>query len=438
MNQQFQDRMKTLLKDEYDDYIDSFQKVRYQGIRKNLLKDSGNLLTTTFKLKHTPFCEEGYYTLETISGNHPFHKMGLFYMQEPSATAVVTVLDPQIDDWVLDLCAAPGGKSTQIASKLQNTGFLVSNEFIQKRAVILMSNLERMGVSEAMVVNATTRVLCKEMMGCFDRVVVDAPCSGEGMFKKHDKAMQEWSLANVEACAKRQLEILEDAYIALKKDGILVYSTCTYAIEENEEVIYQFLSQHQDMELLDCGVSFGRSGVPYKDMEVSKLRRIFPMDGGEGHFIAKLKKTGEQTKASLSYYKDRKLDVSIKSFLMDQLSDITGYYYEQNQKLYKKDTPFIQLKKVHVLRQGMECGEMIKGRFEPHHHFYMSAKHLPLLKYKVILDEEEVKIYLQGNVLNKVVDKGYVALMYKGFVIGFGKSDGKQIKNKYPKGLRVV
>ena len=429
--------MKEMLQDEYEAYVKSLEILMYKGIRKNLLKCNDTILEKTFSLEPSSFCEEGYYIKNEVSGNHPFHLAGLFYMQEPSAMSVVTILDPQENDWVLDLCAAPGGKSSQIASRLRNTGLLVSNEIVTSRSQILLSNMERMGVSENMIVNNEPKIICKEFQGCFDKIVVDAPCSGEGMFKKHEKAWQDWSEEHVEACSYRQSQILEEAYLALKEEGILVYSTCTYAIEENEKVIYDFLQNHEDMQLVDCNALFGRAGFAYQDLDVSKVRRVFPMDKGEGHFIAKLKKVGASEKSKLDFEKSAKLESYVHSFFQDQLKDLPLYFYIHNQKVYCKNTPFIKLKKGKVLRQGILCGEMVKNRFEPHHHFYMASSLDPYRKKVIELTKEEVNIFLSGNVVSHACDKGYVALAYEGHILGFGKSDGSVIKNKYPKGLRV-
>lgn len=438
MNELFLARMKQYLDDEYDAYIKTLNEPAYKGIRVNLLKEDRQLLESTFSLTSSPFCEEGYYCNDTISGNHPYHLQGLFYMQEPSASSVVKILDVKENDWVLDLCAAPGGKSSQIASMLAHTGFLVSNEINNHRAQILLSNLERMGVSENMITNTSPDIICKEMQGCFDKVVVDAPCSGEGMFKIHEKAMEDWSEEHVYSCATRQLIILNEAYHALKQDGILVYSTCTYAIEENEAVIYEFLKQHKDMQLINCNVSFGREGIAYQELASDKVRRIFPMDKGEGHFIAKMKRVSEQPKAKLELLKNSHLDECVSTFMNTQLNNLPKYFYENKGKVYAKNQPFIKLKKTKILRQGILCGEIIKNRFEPHHHFYM-ASNLDTMRKKVVeIDEQECTIYLQGNILNKPCEKGYVALSYKNHIIGFGKSDGKVIKNKFPKGLRVI
>lgn len=437
MNELFLKRMKEMLKEEYDSYVNTLDKPAFCGMRKNLLKDSGTLLEDTFALKPSAFCEEGYYMEEKISGNHPYHLQGLFYMQEPSASAPISVLDVMPNDWVLDLCAAPGGKSSQIASKLKHTGLLVSNEIVHSRAQILLSNLERMGVSENMIVSTSCDIICEEMKGCFDKVLVDAPCSGEGMFKKHESAGNDWSVEHVEACATRQLIILNEAYKALKKDGILVYSTCTYSMEENEQVVYAFLKQHPDMELLDCGVSFGRCGFAYKDLDVSKVRRIFPMDKGEGHFIAKFKRNSDNEAVKLSYMKDMPMPSCVTAFLNEQLKQVPQYYCEIDGRVFLKNTPFIKLKRTRILRQGIMCGEIKKQRFEPHHHFYMASILDAYRKKVVALDDEQCQIYLSGNVIEKDVEKGYVGLSYHKHMLGFGKSDGRVIKNKYPKGLRI-
>lgn len=438
MNEIFLTRMQSLLKEEYEAYVETLQMPAYKGIRKNTLKESGSLLEDTFSLSPSLFCKEGYYVEETISGNHPFHLQGLFYMQEPSASSAVSVLDVQQGDWVLDLCAAPGGKSTQIAAALGHTGLLVSNEIVSNRASILLSNLERMGASENIIVNASPEQICKDMQGCFDKVLVDAPCSGEGMFKKHEKAMEDWSEEHVLACANRQLCILKDAYKALKKDGILVYSTCTYAIEENEQVVHAFLEAFPQMELVDCGVDFGRKGYPYKEVDVQKVRRIFPMDKGEGHFIAKFKKNEEEPRASLQELRSDTLPSFVNEWMDTQLGAPLAYAYVHNDKVYMKNTPFLKLKKSKILRQGILCGEIVKQRFEPHHHFYMASYLDTQRKNTVGLNEDECKIFLSGNVVPKECPKGYVCVTYYGHPIGFGKSDGKVIKNKLPKGLRVL
>lgn len=440
MKEQFLQRMQSYLQDDYPAYEKTLEQSAFRGLRVNTSKISLEqfLDLHVCECKPSSICPQSFYIPndEKGLGNHPAHLAGLFYMQEPSASSAVEVLDVQEGDWVLDLCAAPGGKSTQIAAKLNNTGFLVSNEIENKRAQILMSNMERLGFSQCMITNARPDELAKEMQGWFDKVLVDAPCSGEGMFKKHAAAMEDWSVEHVIACGQRQAHILESAYEVLKQDGILVYSTCTYSMEENEEVIYNFIKEHPDMELLDCNVSFGRAGFAYKDLDVSKVRRIFPMDQGEGHFVAKLKKTGPASFSKQKELPSAHLDAFVTTFLKQQLSKTDFYYMQLQDKVYAKQTPFIKLKKVRIIRQGIFVGDIMKNRIEPHQHFYTSSLLEPYYQVRYDMDEEQCRSYLQGNLLQVPNYKGYVTLTYHNHPIAFGKGDGMVIKNKYPKGLR--
>lgn len=429
-----------MLGEEYDAYLETLQKPPYRGLRVNTLKCTADQIQESgiAMLRPAAICADTFYIEDdTRLGNHPYHMGGMFYLQEPSAAGAVEILDVKEHDWVLDLCAAPGGKSTQIAAKLKNTGFLLSNEIDSGRAMTLLSNLERMGVSENMVTCADPRVLCEQLKGCFDKVLIDAPCSGEGMFKKHARAMEEWSEAHVQACAKRQLHILESGCACVKSGGTLVYSTCTYALEENEAVIDQFLRSHPEMELEDCAVSFGRSGIAYGDLDAEKVRRILPMDGGEGHFIAKMRKIGPETSSKL-YFQEAKPRKDVAEWLAGIVDEAFPYAMEENGLIYLKKTPFLLLKKVKVLRQGIQAGIRKAKRIEPMHHLYMSAVLRSHFKQVCVLHElSEAYAYLQGNLIMKSGWHGYVAIAYRGCILGFGKGDGTQIKNHYPKGLRL-
>lgn len=439
MNEEFLSKMKSYLKEEYVEYLKTLEFPPFKGIRVNLLKSDIHDIKERLEipLSETPFSKEGFYIqTEERLGKSIEHLQGLFYIQEPSATSAVEVLDVQKGDWVLDLCAAPGGKSTQIASKLKNSGFLISNDPNASRATILAANMERCGISNAMITNSLPEELCPKIQGWFDKVLVDAPCSGEGMFKKNDHAMLDWSQGHVEACAKRQLKILENAYLTLKKEGILVYSTCTYSMEENERVISEFLKSHPDMKQISCGVDFGREGFDYEFCKGSFVRRIFPMDQGEGHFIAKMIRQSDPF-VSKKHVVSSKMEKEVKEFLKDQLSLDSFYLLEINGRYYLNSQPFLALDRIKILKEGILIGEMIKKRFEPNHHFYMSAYLAPYFKKKLELNHEECLSYLHGYPLNKECEKGYVALEYKGNMIGFGKSDGAVIKNKFPKGLRI-
>ncbi|MDO4467964.1 MAG: RsmB/NOP family class I SAM-dependent RNA methyltransferase [Bacillota bacterium] len=431
MKQEFFDRIQSYIPEEYDAFLQCFEKEMFKGLRVNTKKIDLEMFTKQFPYigAPSPFCKEGFY-IEKNLGNHPYHFAGLYYLQEPSASSAVTILNVQENDIVLDLCSAPGGKSTQIAASLGKEGFLVSNEYDSKRAQILLSNMERLGVMNVLITNSNTKVLCTEFSECFDKVLVDAPCSGEGMIKKHDAAGDNWSVENIEFCAARQKEILQDAYKALRKDGILVYSTCTYAKEENEDVIRWFVENYPDMEVIDPGVSFGREGL-----DLPFARRIFPMDQGEGHFICKLRKNGGGI-SSFKTVKSAKLDKYATSFLNEQMEKDDYYYSIQKDKVYMMQAPFIDVKKVKVVRQGTLVGETIKTRFEPSHAFYLNRE--SKFKNMVDLNVEEMDLFLHGNQISKPCKKGYVAVCVEGHPFGFGKSDGNVIKNKIPKGLRLL
>lgn len=436
MSQEFFQRMKELLKDEFDDYLEALDDPMHKGLRVNTLKWNSEAFLNSglCEAKPTSMSQHIFEIPEDVKlGKTIEHHQGLFYLQEVSACSAVEVLDPQPYDRVLDLCAAPGGKTTQIAMKLDNKGLLITNEIDAQRAQILLSNCERCGVSNAIITNASPDVLCPVLEGTMDKVLVDAPCSGEGMIRKHSVALEEWSLANIKACAARQKRIVDQAVHVLKPGGIMVYSTCTYAMEENEEVIDYLLASHPEMELLDTTDRFGRPGFDYGLCEGSKVRRIFLMDGGEGHFVARLRKK-EGSSKELKKMRLSQVHPSAVQFMKQQL-DVSMNVAVLKDKVYLAEQ-FYDLGKIKILRQGICAGEIIKDRFEPHQHFYSSALLKPHFKKITSCSHDEMIKFMQGEVLMKPVEKGYIGLSYQGHLIGFGKSDGQFIKNKLPKGLR--
>ena len=436
----FLQRMKSLLQDEFDEFLKYYNGENFRGLRVNTLKCSADKLKKLlpFKLEPTPFCPDGYYIPADVSslGNHPLHHAGAFYIQEPSATSAVEMLGVKQGELILDLCAAPGGKSTQIASKLGGTGLLWSNEIVKSRANILLSNIERMGISNAVVSNCHPELLCEKLAGVFDRVLVDAPCSGEGMFRKNNEAQTEWSVEHVKSCAERQLNILNSAKHALKAGGVMVYSTCTFSYEENEGVITQFLNENPDFMLEDPGVSFGRPTL-------ESARRIFPMDGGEGHFAARLRKSGTLYPTKNSYQSNEKLPDSVWDFY-DTLFENRPF----GENLTVKDNKIIILPKNYsnrfnglpILRAGVVLGEIIKNRIEPHHSVFAASD--PALCRSTVdfpSDSAEIKAFLHGEEIAVPANiKGYTAVCVSGIPVGFGKASGGRLKNKYPKGLRTL
>ncbi len=431
-------RMKSLLGGEYDSFLKYYEAEHFRGLRVNTLKCTPEKLKELvgFELKPTPFCPNGFYIPGEVQslGNSPLHHCGAFYIQEPSATSAAEMLGVEEGDFVLDLCAAPGGKSTQIGAMLNGTGLLWSNEIVRNRANILLSNIERMGISNAVVSNAHPEQLCERLAGRFDKVLVDAPCSGEGMFRKNGEAQTEWSVEHVRSCAERQLHILDSAKKALRPGGVLVYSTCTFSREENEGVISRFLDKNPDFVLEDPGVSFGRPTMEH-------ARRIFPMDGGEGHFAARLRKKGESGRISVPV-NTSKADSAILDFY-DSL--FVNRPFGENITVLK-DKIIILPKNyqpadgVPVLRAGVILGEIVKRRFEPHHSAFAAAGKSDCVNaVDFEADSAQIKAYLHGEEIDVPSDvKGYCTVCVDGMTVGFGKASNGRLKNKYPKGLRTL
>lgn len=433
-------RIKSLLGDDFDEFLKFYENENYKGLRVNTLKCSAEKLRmlVDFELVNTPFCKEGFYIPSDVTslGNSPLHHCGAFYIQEPSATSAVEMLGVEKNDFVLDLCAAPGGKSTQIGAKLQGTGLLWSNEIVRNRANILLSNIERMGISNAVVSNCHPDILCNELQGKFDKVLVDAPCSGEGMFRKNSDAQNEWSVEHVKSCAQRQLMILNSAKNALKEGGVMVYSTCTFSQEENEDVITQFLSENPDFELEDAGIDFGRKTLEY-------ACRIFPMDGGEGHFAARLRKKGEGYGSIIPYKNNQKIDDKVWDFYDSLFVDrpfgenlaLVGEKIIILPKNYNRN-----IKNTGIIRAGIILGEIVKNRIEPHHSVFMAAqKNDCRSAVDFDLNSDEIHKFLHGEEIAVPSEvKGYTAVCVNEITVGFGKASNGRLKNKYPKGLRIL
>lgn len=435
--EKFFDEIKNLIPDEFDDFIKCYNEEPYKGLRINTLKCSAEKLKETLKtnLKPTPFCNKGYYYPNNIKlGKHPLHHSGAFYIQEPSATSAVPMLEIQEGDIVLDMCSAPGGKSTQIAAELNSTGLLVSNEIVKNRANILLSNIERMGVKNAVVISAHPQKIAEKLPNFFDKILVDAPCSGEGMFRKDNEAKSEWSYEHTVTCAVRQLEILNSAKHCLKENGVLVYSTCTYNTRENEGVITKFLEENPDFEIEDSHQNYGRNTLKY-------AKRIFINDGGEGHFCCRLKRKSENNGYTQPYkYAKIKNHKEVLDFYYSIFKDkpFTDNFEVIRDKIYILPDNLPDLKGLNVLRAGILLGEIKKNRIEPCHSIFMTKKPEECLNIVDLkADSEEIKKFLHGEEIQIDRDiKGYTAVATEGIVTGFGKASGGNLKNKYPKGLR--
>lgn len=395
------------------------------------------------ELQPAPYSNEGF--LGTVNGKSFLHQAGYEYSQEPSAMIVGTAAAAKPGEKVLDLCAAPGGKSTQLAAQMRGKGLLVSNEIFPKRAKILSENIERWGVSNAIVTNHAPAELVPHFSGFFDRIVVDAPCSGEGMFRKDPDAVKEWTEESPLHCQKRQQEILSSAIKMLKHEGQLIYSTCTFAPEENEEII-SWLVENYPVTIeeipLSQTVSSGRPEWGSVD-GLDKTVRIWPHENqGEGHFVAKLTFHGQNpTRKEKKVRKKRKEQLTKEQeklwteFSMDFHYEITGRLLVFNDHLWEVPELLPSLDGLKVMRTGLHLGDFKKNRFEPSYALALAMKkteNIPCLS----ITQKEWQSYTAGETFQRDGDQGWVLLVLDKIPVGFGKQVKGTVKNFFPKGLR--
>lgn len=430
----FQNRMKELLQQDYESYVSAMGEAPVKGIRINLLKHENTPIEGLTLHPHR-YAVNGWISEQELIGGTPEYLSGCIYSQEPSASFAVTAMGIREGMKVLDLCAAPGSKSTQIAELLHHTGVLIANEIVPSRAQILKENLERHGAANAIVTNSDPRDIAKAFPAWFDAVLVDAPCSGEGMFRKNPQAIEEWSTEHVTSCAARQAEILDTAAACVKPGGILLYSTCTFSIEENEANVQTLLATHQDLELIEIESPGGRPGYPLFE-GANLCRRIYPMDEGEGHFVARFQRH-EQAEASreLPLLKSEPIPASVTAFLKEHLNRQYPYLCKKGDSIYGGAVPFYDVRPARLVRHQVMLGTVRKDRFEPSHACVLSA--YAMFEPCVEITFDELNRYRKGETLLRESPKGWVALTVDGHVIGLAKSDGHLLKNHYPKAFRI-
>jgi len=455
-------RMKRMLGDRFESFIASYEEPRAWGLRLNTRKltpqsPACDQLRALFQLEPVAWCPSGYYyNEETRPGRHPFHAAGVYYIQEPSAMSAAELLDSRPGDIVLDLAAAPGGKSTQIADHLQGQGLLISNEIHPARASILSENIERMGIRNAVVTNASPGHLAQRFPHFFDRIMVDAPCSGEGMFRKEPETIGEWSEAQVANCAARQRDILRDAVRMLKPGGTLAYSTCTFNEEENEETIAWLIAACPELSLV-------------------RMERFWPHERrGEGHFVAVLQHGGadeadEADKAQQAVVMGE-ADHGGRTRRRPKPSGQVGKALQEAMALFEAfaeatlspsftlpdGEPLLfgeqlywlptaggrmssaMLAGLKVPRPGLHLGTVRKNRFEPSHALALAIRREDARTcVDHAADSAETSAYLRGETLSVPCQlKGWTLVTVDGFPLGWGKASGGVLKNHYPKGLR--
>lgn len=454
----FEERMKNLLKDEYTDFLQSYDQKHYSGLRVNTLKITPEEFENIcpFKITRIPWIENGYY----YSGNeqparHPYYHAGLYYIQEPSAMTPANLLPIEPGDKVLDLCAAPGGKSTELAAKLKGEGLLVANDISNSRAKALLKNIELFGVPNAVIVSETPAKLANYFEGYFDKILVDAPCSGEGMFRKSPSIMKNWEQYGVDYYNKLQKEIILFAAKMLRPGGKMLYSTCTFSPEENEGTIKYLLENCPEFHVLNPiehktnkekvsyeGFSYGKPEWVDGTEELKNCIRLWPHKiHGEGHFITLLEKYSSQEKD----YSIGKINHGSLSGEAEEFMSHLNIEWDPKQidiredklYLYPKELPAI--KGLRIMRPGLFLGEMKKNRFEPSQALASSLK---ISEYNQTInlsaeDPDTIK-YLKCETIEVSGDykDGWQLICVDGYPLGWGKLTGQTLKNKYLPGWR--
>lgn len=445
----FTNRMQHMLGNEFPAFMASYDQPRHYGIRVNTLKAGVEEFKkiSPFDLEPVPWAEEGFYIAgDHRPAKHPYYHAGLYYIQEPSAMVTVAVLDPKPGDRVLDLCAAPGGKSTQIAARLARKGVLVANDVNRERLKSLVRNLDMFGVTNHVVLNEVPVRLVQNFAGYFDKIVIDAPCSGEGMFRKDPFAVKSWAEYSVEKCCMMQRSILKVASDLLKPGGYIVYSTCTFAPAENEGMIDEFIKDNPEFELVDIprfpGFSSGCPEWADAGAELRRSIRLWPHKiRGEGHFVALLRKTDGDEKAVASHQPISPSENELKDyydFVRDTLNGPLSGHLRQNQsRLYMVPEGLPDLQGLKVVRPGWYLGELKKNRFRP-----VNSLALGLSKKDAqrTLDfssgSEEVIRYLKGETLNITGERGWLVVCVDGYPLGWAKQLKDMLNNYYPSGWR--
>lgn len=446
----FLERARRLLGEEFDEFLAALEGEPVRGVRANLTKTDTATVARLLggHVRPIRYVENGFILDgEVRIGQTAEHHAGMVYVQDPGAMSALAAVDLRGDELVLDACAAPGGKSSQIAERL-TTGALLSNEYVPKRAKIIVGNFERLGVKNAIVTSLDTAEIKQMYEGVFDLAVVDAPCSGEGMFRKSEEALVEWSEENVFACAKRQAEILDNIAGVVKGGGRLLYSTCTYSPEENEYVIDVFLRRHPDYHLVRVrpeveavtrdGIRTG--GITAENIEY--CRRFYPhVTDGEGQFVALLERD-ENDEMSTILYKDaakplsKSERVTVEKFLVDALGHLPEARlakYGENIVLISHGVP---VPPKSVFMSGVLVGEISGNILKPSHQFFSVYGREFKNQLRLCASDPRVNDYLLGREIDAEGKNGWCAVIYEGAPLGGGKASGGRLKNHYPKGLR--
>lgn len=443
--------MKDLLKEEFTEYEQSFDEPSFAGLRVNTLKLEPEEFEkmSPFSLEPVPWTKNGfYYDKKNTPGKHPYYLGGLYYIQEPSAMTPAAMLPVEPGDKVLDLCAAPGGKSTELAAKLKGKGVLVSNDISSSRAKALLKNIEVFGVQNGVVLSETPEKLSKVFPEYFDKILIDAPCSGEGMFRKDNAIIKAWEKQGPEFFHKIQKSIIDAAVKMLKPGGIMLYSTCTFSPLENETSMQYLLDNYEDFEILhvDAYEHFD-SGKPHwienGSEELKNTFRLWPHHiKGEGHYVALLHKKGEPVEKKPARAKGVKFPKEAEEFMKDVTLDLEGRHIEEyGEWVFLVPDCLPSLKGLHIMRQGLFLGEKKKNRFEPSQSLAMALnKDAYPRTINYAPDDINLMKYLKGETVELDDDNlsGWQLILVDGYPVGWGKASNGRLKNKLAPGWRLM
>lgn len=443
--EKFEENMKSILKEDYEKYRESMGQIAKRGIRVNKNFISTEEFCKLFPYEIEPILkQDNLFCLKTNEkiGNSVFHHAGMIYLQEPSSMLSVLCLDVKDGENVLDLCSAPGGKSGQILEK-DKTGVVVSNEIVRSRANVLLSNIERQGFKNSLITSLAPDVLSGLLPNFFDKVLVDAPCSGEGMFRKEPETISEWNEKIPEFNHIRQLQILKEADKMLKQNGTLVYSTCTFNKTEDEETVAIFAKEYgyEIVALPEIVQNVTVAGEDVLGQKTSLSRKCFPFGNfGEGQYVCKMIKKSENNFEQGRRGKVQGLSKNeialAKQFLKSTINNDNFYFYKLGNNVYISEIPFPELPFGEV-SIGVCIGTLKKDRIEPSHHFFKTYGNEFESKLNLSLNDERVSKYLKGEEIDVSLSlKGFVSVLVHGVPLGGGKAVAGKLKNYYPKGLR--
>lgn len=438
----FVNRMKTQLGVSYEAFEASYDREHYVSLKINTLKITVEKFLEIFpySLKPVPWTKDGfYYRPEDPVTKHPYFYAGLFYVQEPSAMSPVVALAPEPGDLCLDTCAAPGGKSMQIATNIKDQGLLVTNDINETRVKAILRNAEKFGLRNVLILNESPDKIAKTIGNRFDRILVDAPCSGEGMFRKDPRAVKSYETFGPLACQSMQREIIDQLKGLAASNAAIVYSTCTFAPEENEEQIAYLLENPNQF----VSREFGLNTIDYDDVSKRYMTHIWPYQHmGEGHFIASIQATDNfETNYEVEKYLENQPPEAFIEFMATHFTQpMTGFFSLVGEKLYLKPEIKVPTKGLKVVREGLLLGEIKKGRFAPSQ---AMAMYLKMTDFHPVLDlpasGDEVVRYLKGEtVFVNSESSGLHLICTDGYPIGFAKIANGTLKNMYPVSWRMI